>query len=369
MFSLVVPTYNEAKNLPVLVLRVVTVLERMDIPFEIIVVDDDSPDGTWRVAEELAVEEPRLRVMRRRGQRGLASAVVLGWRHAKGRLLGVIDADLQHPPETLEELVKVVADGKADVAIASRHRHGAGISENWSPIRRMVSAGASLMAFLTLPSTLRRVSDPMSGFFALRREVVEGIELSPTGYKILLEVLGRGRVQSVVEVPFVFAERLEGQSKLGARQYVEYVVHLLRLSRATGELGRFLRFCLVGMSGVAVNLGALWLFKARLGFSDLVSVALAVETAMVSNFALNDAWTFGDLRRSGVQLAGRVVRFLRFNLVCAVGALVNVGTFAVLTGLWGVHYMISGAIGIGVAAALNYVLNTVVTWEKGRSPA
>jgi dolichol-phosphate mannosyltransferase len=348
---------------------VVAVLERVEIPFEIIVVDDDSPDGTWRVAEELALEEPRLRVVRRTGQRGLASAVVLGWRQAKGRLLGVIDADLQHPPETLDELVKMVADGKADVAIASRHRAGAGISENWSPIRRMVSAGASLMAFLTLPSTLRRVSDPMSGFFTLRREVVDGIELRPTGYKILLEVLGRGRVQSVAEVPFVFAERLEGQSKLGARQYLEYVVHLLRLSRATGELGRFVRFCLVGVSGVAVNLGALWFFKARLGLSDLAAAALAVETAMVSNFALNDAWTFSDLRRSQVRVAGRFVRFLRFNLVCAVGALVNIGAFAVLTSLWGFHYMVGGVVGIGVAAVVNYVLNTIVTWEKGQSAA
>ena len=130
-----------------------------------------------------------------------------------------------------------------------------------------------------------------------------------------------------------------------------------------------MRFCLVGVSGVAVNLGALWFFKARLGLSDLTSAALAVETAMVSNFALNDAWTFSDLRRSQVRVAGRFVRFLRFNLVCAVGALVNIGAFAVLTSLWDFHYMIGGVVGIGVAAVVNYVLNTIVTWEKGQSAA
>lgn len=226
--SLVIPTYNERRNIIPLLEKVTAVLDTTAQSYEIIIVDDDSPDGTWQVAEELAEENPYLRAIRRRGGRGLATAVVAGWGAAKGEILGVMDGDLQHPPETLAELLDAM-DKDADIAVASRHVSGGGVSE-WHLIRRCISWGGSILATLLLPGILSRVRDPMSGYFLMKRSVVKGINLTPKGYKILLEVLAKGRYHSIAEVPYVFQERKEGGSKLGLREYRDFCLHLGRLA-------------------------------------------------------------------------------------------------------------------------------------------
>ena len=228
--SLVLPTYNEVQNLPRLIPRLTSVLEREGVPFEIIVVDDDSPDGTWALAGEMALADRRLRVIRRRGERGLATAVVAGWNAAQGEILGVMDADLQYPPEGLPALLRVmVADGAVDVVVASRYAPGAQMGP-WSLRREITSRAAILLAKLALPRTLGQLRDPNAGYFLIRRRVIEGIDLQPLGYKILIEVLARGRWQRMVEIPHPYEGRHEGASKLGSRQIAQFVSHLAWLA-------------------------------------------------------------------------------------------------------------------------------------------
>jgi dolichol-phosphate mannosyltransferase len=235
--SLVLPTYNETNNLPRLISRLTRVLERIEAPFEIIVVDDDSPDGTGALAGEMARMDPRLRVIRRRGERGLATAVVAGWKAAQGEILGVMDADLQYPPEGLPDLLGAIVDDAVDVVVASRYAPGAR-REGWSPRREIVSRGAILLAKLAVPRALGRLRDPNSGYFLIRRRVIENVDLRPVGFKILIEVLARGRWQHVVELAQAYEGRREGTSKLGSRQTVEFLSHLARLAWDTRVLKR-----------------------------------------------------------------------------------------------------------------------------------
>ena len=222
--SVVIPTYNEAENAAQLVQRVTAALAGID--FELIFIDD-STDGTEGVLARLARDEPRVRFIHRTGRRGLATAVTDGIAVAKGEVVCVLDADLQHPPEVLPALWEALWQTKADLAIASRYIPGGSYE---LPVgRRIVSRVATMLAWM-LVGRARPVSDPLSGFFAFRRAVVDGVRLQPIGFKILLEILVRGRLTRVVEVPYRFEARRAGESKLTAAQNLEYLRHLLTLS-------------------------------------------------------------------------------------------------------------------------------------------
>jgi dolichol-phosphate mannosyltransferase len=228
-FSLVAPTYNEAANIAPFLARASAVLEaRLPGRYEIIVVDDDSPDLTWQAATAAAKALPAVHVIRRQNERGLATAVVAGWKKARGDWLGVIDADLQHPPEILVQLLDAMNNG-ADLAVGSRNAAGGGVS-TWSVWRRLISRSAQAVGRIALPAA-RRVSDPMSGLFVVRRAAVDVAALAPRGYKILLEVLVRGRATTIIEVPYVFEERTRGGSKATAAIYVEYLAHVWALRK------------------------------------------------------------------------------------------------------------------------------------------
>jgi len=217
--SIIVPTYNERENVRPLIERIDETLGKGN--YEILVVDDNSPDGTADVAESLSKDYP-VRVIRRPGKSGLASAIVHGMRRAEGDIVGVIDADLQHPPELMAQLVEAVTQGN-DIAIASRYVAG-GVVENWSLLRKIVSRGAILLA-----RPLTEARDPMSGCFVLNREVVTGREFKPAGFKILLEILVRGKYERIKEVPYTFRERQKGETKLGLAEYARYLKLLCRL--------------------------------------------------------------------------------------------------------------------------------------------
>jgi dolichol-phosphate mannosyltransferase len=362
-FSLVLPTYNEAKNLPRLIPRVIKTLEQAGSDFEIIVVDDDSPDKTWQVAADMAVEEPRLKVIRRQGERGLATAVVAGWRQARGELLGVMDADLQYPPEGLPDLLQAIDEMPADVAVASRYVPGSTV-ERWSVLRKVISLGARLLVRLMLPGAISKLRDPGAGYFVMRRQVVALDDLHPKGFKILLEILARGEYDRVVEVPYPYEGRAEGQSKLDFRQYFDFLSHLLRLGRETGGLGRIVRFCLVGCSGVLLNLGLLWILTEFFGLYYLYSAIIAVLCAMTSNFTWNEVWTFADTTVGSRSLRQRWHRYVKFNLICAGGGVLNVGLVWFLTHFFGLHYLASAVVGTCAATLWNYGLNANVTWQN-----
>ncbi len=362
--SVVIPTYNEAGNLPVLLERVAGVLSAAGVAHEMIVVDDDSPDGTWRVAASLRTRYPQVRVIRRTsGEKGLAPAVVEGWAAARGELLGVMDADLQHPPEVLARLLEAFADLSVDLAIASRYTPRGG-SRGLNLIRKWLSRGASNLAQAVLPPDAHGVTDPMSGFFMLRRRVVEGAELRPTGYKILLEVLARGRYRRVADIPFQFGRRLRGESKLGAAVMRDYLQQLWHLAWAPTGFGRFVRFCLVGGSGVVVNMGMMWWLKGSGLLGTLRSGAVAVECAILNNFLWNERWTFRDRSALRPRLRDRLWRLAHFNVICGAGAVFHLAILWLLAIRLGWNYLVANLIAIGIVTFWNYGLNTTWTWTK-----
>ena len=225
IISIIVPTYNEAEGLPRFVEAVFTVLHESAIDAEMVIVDDNSPDGTGQVAEDLAKRFP-VHVLHRPGKLGLASAVVDGFRLARGTILGIMDADLSHPPTVLPMLTRVIRSGEADLAVGSRYVPGGGTT-GWPFRRRFVSAAACLMA-----RPLTGVHDATSGFLLMRREVVEGVTLNPIGFKIGLEIIAKGRYKRCVEVPYVFRDRFAGKSKFGKR---EMMLYLRQLAALAGE--------------------------------------------------------------------------------------------------------------------------------------
>ena len=237
-FSLIIPTFNESGNIEPLIAELCAILDRAWTGrYELIVVDDDSPDGTWERAEKLSVSLPQVRVLRRRSVRGLSSAVVAGWKIARGEIWGVIDADLQHPPQVIAPLLAAIQAG-ADLAIGTRHLPGGGVSD-WKWSRRALSRGAQAFAFLLVPRA-RRVSDPMSGLFLVRSFALELTRINPLGYKILLDVLTTGRFREIKEIPYIFRERAIGGSKVTLRQYGEFLVQIfgLRFARRSWPRAR-----------------------------------------------------------------------------------------------------------------------------------
>ncbi|MDD5128696.1 MAG: polyprenol monophosphomannose synthase [Candidatus Omnitrophica bacterium] len=226
-FSLVVPTYNEADNIRDFCSSVVDVLSKNSIDFEVIIVDDDSPDRTWEIAQKISEKEKRIKVIRRVNKKGLATAVVEGWENAQGDILGVIDSDLQQPPETIPLLLDRLKDESVDIVIASRNTRDNLVSKRniW---RRFISSSGAFICVFLLPK-LARLSDPMSGFFVLRKEVIRNKVLSPWGYKILLEVLVKGDYKKISEVSYVFVERKKGESKAGIKQFLISFFYFLKL--------------------------------------------------------------------------------------------------------------------------------------------
>ena len=224
VLSVIVPTYMERESINELIDGIESSLERL--PFEVIVVDDSSPDGTAERAEDLNMRYGNIKVIKREGKLGLSSAVLDGFEKAGAEVLGVMDADLQHPPELLPEMYGKISDGY-DLVVASRYVEG-GETEGLGLGRKIVSRGATALAHFLLPGT-RRVRDIVSGFFMLRRDVIEDVELKPVGYKILLEIVVRGKYDSVAEVPYTFKPRRSGKSSLNLREIWNYMVHIWRL--------------------------------------------------------------------------------------------------------------------------------------------
>ncbi|OAB59740.1 sulfonate ABC transporter permease [Phormidium willei BDU 130791] len=361
-FSLVIPTYNERHNLEILIEQLRQLLDRLlSHDYELIVVDDDSPDRTWEVAQRLAETYPQVHALRRQGERGLSTAVIRGWQMSQGHVLGVIDADLQHPPEILEQLWQQIERG-ADLALASRHVDGGGVSD-WSLSRRILSRGAQLVGLILLPGVVGRVSDPMSGFFMVRRSAIAERFLDPVGYKILIEVLGRGDISWIGEVGYVFQEREQGQSKVTWKQYLDYLQHLGKLRLDLLPVQRFLRFGLVGLTGVVVDLAIFYLLRERWQLGLTRSAMLSAEVAILNNFYWNDRWTFSDLSRQQRGWRKQLKRFLKFNIVCLAGLILNVLIVNLLFNLLGVNDYLAKLLAIALVTLWNFSINLKLSWR------
>lgn len=227
--SLVIPTYQEAGNIEPLLKKVVSSLDLL-LPgdYEIIVVDDESSDGTAEIVQELAKNNPSIRLIQRVGKRGLASAVLDGWRASRGRYLGVMDADFQHPPDVLECLWEKIKQDGSQLCIANRFLPG--MKHHASLRRRVLSRAGRIFCSWILTGSLKNIKDPLSGYFILERTLIESVILDPVGYKILLEVLVRSRPLRVSEVGYFFCERKKGRSKIGIENLLNFIRHLCRLS-------------------------------------------------------------------------------------------------------------------------------------------
>ncbi|MEM2506661.1 MAG: glycosyltransferase family 2 protein [Nitrososphaeria archaeon] len=344
--SIIIPTYNERENIGRLIEMIIESLNGID--FEIIVVDDNSPDGTGEFVEQLSNELANLKVIHRPGKLGLSSAILDGASIAQGYAIGVIDADLQHPPQILKEMFSKILEGY-DVVVASRYIKGGGI-EGWSFTRKIISKTASFLAHLLL-KRCRTVSDPLSGYFMFRKDVIDGVKFEAKGYKILLEVLEKGRYNKVAEVPYIFRSRKAGESKMKFNEILNYVKLLMKLSEY-----RVLKFVSVGLSGVVVNLGSLWLLVNLFNFPELYSAIFSIELSIINNFILNDFWTFKDRRSSNF-----FYRLIKFH-GSALGPLINYIVYVFLL-LFGVNYLVADAIGIVCGFVANYLFSEFIVWR------
>jgi dolichol-phosphate mannosyltransferase len=228
--SVVVPTFQESANIGLFLTALCEVLDPV-LPgsYEIVVVDDDSPDGTLEIAAGVAAAHPQIRLARRPVRCGLATAVIRGWQLAQGKVLATINTDFQHPPEIVVGMWKLVQG--VDLVVASRYCKGGGVGD-WSMLRRFFSRGAQLLGVMILPQVFRRVTDPLSGCFMLQREVLTGVELNPLGYKSLIEVMARGRVKNIAEFPYQMRSRERGESKATGARSLDFVLQLFRLRGA-----------------------------------------------------------------------------------------------------------------------------------------
>jgi dolichol-phosphate mannosyltransferase len=373
--SVITPTFNEAENLPILVGRLHDALAA--VPHEIIVTDDDSPDRTWEVAEQLAAADPRITVMRRFHDPGLSASVLDGMSVARGDVLAVIDADLQHDETILPVMVDQVLDGTADVVVGSRSTAGGGYGE-WSSSRRFVSWVATLIARLLLRVP---VSDPMSGYFAVSRRAYETTapQLNPRGFKILLEFIGRNRDLRVSEVGYEFSNRVHGETKLNRSVIRSYLLGVaeLRLGRQVNPT--FLLYVLVGIVGLIVNSTAFWLAEwvgfpqVTTGLNDEIdpiatSFLFSLQLSILVLFVLNNEFTFWEQRFQGWRL---LPAFAVYEAMSLVGAGVHIAVFTflqesgfLLSFLGGATRVVHNLIGAVVALIINWYLNTTYLWRR-----
>jgi dolichol-phosphate mannosyltransferase len=355
--SIVVPTFNESRNLR----RLVGLLDRAmgKIPWEVVFVDDDSPDGTWRVAKDLARSDPRVRCIRRVGRRGLAGACIEGALSSAAPYVAVMDADLQHDETLLPAMLAKLQAGEAEIVIGSRFARDGGSADGFTARRAFASRVAARLAALLIG---RQVSDPMSGFFALKREVFEAVapRLVPSGFKILVDILAstRGQVR-LAEIAYRFRSRQEGLSKFDTRAILDFLGLLLhRITGGTVSV-RFLFFMIVGSTGIAIHLVALRAgLLGGLGFDAAQS--LATVAAMTSNFLVNNLLTYSDMKLKGTAaLAG----LLKFYAVCGVGALANIGVASWLF-VSNEDWWVAGIAGVIVGATFNYTMSSIIVWRQ-----
>jgi len=362
--SLVLPTYNESAHIDAIVEQLIAVLGGIPaLRYEIIIVDDNSPDRTWEKALQLSHKFPQVHAIRRQDQRDVSTAVLRGWQIARGEVFAVMDADLQHPPETITELWRAMRRG-ADLAVASRNVEGGGVSD-WTLPRRMVSRCAQLLGLIVLPEVTGKVSDPMSGYFMVRRSALEGRELHPLGYKILVEVLARGAVEKISEVPYVFRETPHRPSKHSAAVFAQYLQHLIRIRIHLLKTSTFLRFCIVGASGTLIDTAMLFLLSdpRTLNWDLTGSKIIAAELALTNNFIWNDLWTFGKFSSCQNTLRQRARRFLKFNLLCSVGIILNIIILNIGFKVFHVNRYIANLSAIFVVTFWNYNTNRKLSWR------
>lgn len=355
--SIIVPTFNERDNVAELLSRLDNAL--IEISWEAVFVDDDSPDGTAELVRQIGQQRGDVRCVQRIGRRGLSRAVVEGMLASSAPIMAVIDADMQHDERVLPTMLRILHNEQADVVIGTRYQ-GGGSTGEWNATRVRMSRFATRLARLVTKAPL---SDPMSGFFMIRRTAFEQAvrRLSGEGYKILLDLFASAPTElRFAEVPYTFRPRHAGESKLDSAVLWEYL--LLLVDKTFGRFipARFLLFSLVGFSGLIVHFSVLWILFKALNVTFGVAQTVATFVAMTTNFLFNNTFTYRDRRKHGWAF---LTSLLSFYVICSIGVVGNVGVanfFFEKNYSW----LLSGLVGALVGTVWNYAASSVFTWRK-----
>jgi len=372
--SIIIPTYNESENI-IQVLKSIGEHIQKDIATEAIVVDDNSPDGTGKVVEDYINDAQNktgftVGVIHRKTKSGLSSAILDGIQHSSGETVVVMDSDFSHPPKIIPQLVEEIKTSKYDIVIASRYTEGGEVN-GWSTKRKLISKGAKGIAKVGLGVN---ESDPMSGFFAFNRNILEGIKFDAIGYKMLLEILVKTKGAKVKEIPYTFTDRTRGSSKLDSSTMFDYVKSVWKLYRygRTAKVSdtrtsvRFIskagRFYTVGASGLLVNyLVSLLFADAIINFWYIHATIIGITVSMSSNFILNKIWTFEDRNFEAKKTLAQYGKFVGFS---SLGALIQLGMVYILVDNYQFVYSIALILAVIIAASSNFIFNKKWTFKE-----
>ena len=371
--SIILPTYNESKNI-----RGMLDYIQKSIPsglnVETIVVDDNSPDNTAKIAEDYfsSIREKTthtINVIKRKAKDGLSSAILNGIQNASGQTIIVMDSDFSHPPQIIPKLIETLKQPRCDIVIASRYVHGGSI-QGWPLKRKLMSKVATSIAKIGLGI---ETSDPMSGFFAFKKNIIDGLKFDAIGYKMLLEILVKTKGAKIQEVPYTFTDRREGSSKLGADTIFDYCKSVWRLYKygrtvqkeekrtSVRFLSKAARFFTVGASGLGVNYLASMLFASNADFWYIHATMIGIALSITSNFVLNKYWTFEDRDFSAKKTMLQYGKFAGFS---SIGALVQLGMVFYLVDQSNLSYPFSLILAVGTAAFGNFLLNKKWTFKE-----
>ena len=370
--SVIIPTFNESENICNVLESIKEYMPKVDI--EAIVVDDNSPDGTGKIVEEYVkslkdIAGYSVSVIHRKAKSGLSSAIIDGLKKSCGDTVVVMDSDLSHPPQIIPKMLETLKQTQCDIVVASRYVTGGAIN-GWTLKRKLMSKVATKIAKKGLGIT---PSDPMSGFFAFRRKITDGLKFDAIGYKILLELLVKTKGVKVQEVPYTFTDRKFGSSKLDSTIVFDYCKSVWKLykygrkvrkteSRTSVRfLSKAARFFTVGASGLGVNYLASMLFAMSANVWYLHATVMGIMFSITSNFVLNKYWTFEDRDFSTKRTLVQYGKFAGFS---SIGALVQLGMVYYLVDGWGVSYPISLTMAVGIAAFSNFILNKKWTFKE-----
>jgi dolichol-phosphate mannosyltransferase len=372
--SIIIPTYNESENI-IQVLKSIGEHLPEDIVVEALVVDDNSPDGTGKIVEDYITDAHNeigytVEVIHRKTKSGLSSAILDGIQHSTGETVVIMDSDFSHPPKIIPQLVEEIKTSKCDIVIASRFVPG-GVIDGWSTKRKLISKTAKGIAKAGLGVN---ESDPMSGFFAFKRKILDGIKFDAIGYKMLLEILVKTKGAKVKEIPYTFTDRTRGSSKLDSSTMLDYVKSVWKLYRYghtakvsdTRTSVRFIskasRFYTVGASGLLVNYIISLLFAdVIIDFWYIHATIIGIVVSMSSNFILNKMWTFEDRNFEAKKTLAQYGKFVGFS---SLGALIQLGMVYVLVDNYQVMYPIALILAVIIAASSNFILNKKWTFKE-----
>jgi len=372
--SIIIPTYNESENI-IQVLKSIGEHLPEDIATEVIVVDDNSPDGTGKIVDDYINDEQNkieytVDIIHRKTKSGLSSAILDGIEHSSGETIVVMDSDFSHPPKIIPRLIEEIKISKCDIVIASRFVTGGAI-KGWSIKRKLISKTAKGIAKAGLGVN---ESDPMSGFFAFRRKILDGIKLDAIGYKVLLEILVKTKDIKIKEIPYTFTNRTLGSSKLDSSTMLDYVRAVWKLYRYGKDIeqkepnssahfvSKAARFYTVGASGFFVNYLISLLFVDVVANLWYVQANIAgITVSIITNFFLNKIWTFEDRDFNAKKTVTQLGKFFGFS---SLGGLVQVGIVFALKESYGMEYPIALILGVLVAAFGNFILNKKFTFKE-----